>query len=424
MRFHGRTVSDEQPPNPWSRPVDEDDDRVTWMFPPDGPAPEDFADPPDATPAATTTGWGRRAMALAVLIGFLVSFVGVRLLAGPDGTLSDAARRLPGAQFLPIPSEDANASDVPVSAGAAAVADKVRPGVVEINTELAFQRATAAGTGMVLTEDGRVLTNNHIIAGATAITATAVQTGKTYSATVMGTDSSGDIALLQLKGASGLDTVEIGDSDTVRIGDKVVSLGNAGGRGGQPSVKEGTVVATGQDLAIGDPNGGRYHELDNLIATTVPLQSGDSGGPLVDSGGEVIGVDTAATIPNRFRPGPPMGFAIPIADAMAVVRQIESGQATDTVHIGPTAFLGVSLVTAIGPGVVVAGVAEGSPADDAGLEAGDTITSAAGQAVDSGEALATVIRAKRPGDKVGLQWTDRDGDRHSTTVELAAGPAA
>ncbi len=408
---------------------------MTWIAPPatrlPPPGPTDPSEPPEwwgppesweGPESTTATGWGRRTMAIAVLIGFLASFLGARLLAGPGGPLSDGASRLPGAQFLPIPSENSSRSDAPVSAEAEAVADKVRPGVVDINTELAFQHATAAGTGMVLTEDGRVLTNNHIIEGATAISATVVETGKTYTATVMGTDASGDIALLQLEDASGLETVEIGDSSTVRVGDRVVSLGNAGGLGGEPSVKEGTVEALGQDLAIGDPRGG-YHQLENLIATTVPLQSGDSGGPLADADGEVIGIDTAATVPNRFRSGPTLGFAIPIADAMDVVRQIESGQATDTVHIGPTAFLGVSLVAAGGPGVVVAGVASGSPADDAGLEEGDTITSADGQTVDSGESLSTVIRARRPGDKVGLQWTDRDGDRHSTTVELAGGPA-
>ncbi|HEX7276475.1 MAG TPA: trypsin-like peptidase domain-containing protein [Acidimicrobiales bacterium] len=392
---------------------------AAWEVPESWGPPESW----EALESTTATGWGRRAMAIAVIIGFLASFVGARILAGPNGPLADGARRLPGAQFLPLPSEGSGRTDAPVSAEAAAVADKVRPGVVDINTELAFQHATAAGTGMVLTEDGRVLTNNHIIEGATAITATVVETGKSYPATVVGTDASGDIALLQLKGASGLDTVAIGDSDTVRVGDRVVSLGNAGGLGGQPSVKEGTVEAVGQDLAIGDPARGGFHQLENLIATTVPLQSGDSGGPLVDAGGEVIGIDTAASVPTRFQSTEAMGFAIPIADAMAVVRQIESGQATDTVHIGPTAFLGVSLVTGGGPGVLVAGVASGSPADDAGLEEGDTITAADGQAVDSGDALSTVIRAHRPGDKVGLQWTDRDGDRHSTTVELATGPA-
>lgn len=386
--------------------------------------PPDWPEPPEPPEPMTATGWARRSMALVVLLGFLASFLTARLLAGPDGPLAPGAYRGPGAQFLPpAPADASGPSDAPVPAEAAAVADRVRPGVVDINTELAFQRATAAGTGMVLTADGKVLTNNHIIEGATAITATVVDTGKTYTATVLGNDATGDIALLQLKGASDLETVPIGDSSEVQVGDQVVSLGNAGGVGGQPSVKTGTVEALGQDVAIGDPNGGSFHQLRNLIMTSVPLQSGDSGGPLANADGEVIGIDTAATLSTRYRSGPVMGFAIPIADAMAVVRQIESGQGTDTVHIGPTAFLGVSLITAAGPGVVVAGVASGSPADDAGLEEGDTITSAAGQAVDSGEALSTVIRAHRPGDKVALQWTDQSGDGHSTTVTLASGPA-
>lgn len=414
-------MNDDRRPNPWSRPGTAEDE-VTWSPPP----PIGPNDPPDGSwepEPPPPTGWGRRSLALAVLIGFLASFLGARLLAGPDGLLAPGTRP-PGARLLPLPSAGEERNDPPVSAEAAAVADQVRPGVVDINTELAFRRATAAGTGMVLTADGRVLTNHHIIEGATAITATVVDTGKTYSATVVGTDAAGDIALLQLKGASDLDTVRIGDSSTVQVGDRVVSLGNAGGLGGKPSVKEGVVEALGQDLSIGDPSGGGFHRLDNMIVTTVPLQSGDSGGPLVAFDGSVIGVDTAATVPTGFRSGPPLGFAIPIADAMNVVRQIESGQATGTVRIGPTAFLGVSLVPASGRGVVVAGVASGSPADDAGLEAGDTITSAAGQAVDSGEALAAVIRSHRPGDEISVQWTDPDGTRHSTTVELDGGPAA
>jgi len=424
-------VIDEQHPSPWSRqPPGPDDEDVTWVSPP-APRPSEAPNPPPwapgepPEPTTSGTGWARRSLAAIVIIGFLASFLTARLLAGPNGPLGTGSNRSPSAQFIPTdPSTGNGASSGTVPADAAAVAAKVRPGVVDINTELAFQHASAAGTGMVLTAAGQVLTNNHVVEGATSITATVVDTGKTYTATVVGTDSTDDIAVLQLTNASGLKTVTLGDSSAVRVGDDVVSLGNAGGVGGKPSVKTGTIEAIGQDVAIGNIGGRGYQQLQNLIMTTVPLQSGDSGGPLVDSDGKVIGIDTAATVDNRFRSGPARGFSIPIADAMAVVHQIESGVATDTVHIGPSAFLGVTLVSGNGRGVVVAGVASGSPAESAGLEQGDTITSAGGQAVDSADALSSVIQAHHPGDKVGLQWTDRSGDDHSTTVKLTAGPAS
>ncbi len=419
-------MTDDRYPSPWARSEPGDDDDVTWAPPAPSPTGASggtgpFADPPEPPEPMTATGWSRRSMAAIILIGFFASFFAARLLGGPDGLLQTDPGRTPNAQFIPA-GPSAGSVDPPTPE-AAAVADKVRPGVVDLNTELAFQHATAAGTGMVLTANGQVLTNNHVIEGATKITATVVDTGKTYTATVVGTNATDDIAVLQLKGASGLATVPIGDSSTVQVGDEVVSLGNAGGLGGTPSVKTGTVRAVGQTVTIGDVAAGGYHRLENMIMTTTPLESGDSGGPLADADGQVIGIDTAATVDTRFRSGPGLGFAIPISDAMAVVRQIESGQASETVHIGPTAFLGVSLASGNGPGVVVADVESGSPADSAGLEDGDVITAAAGKTVDSAEALSRVIRSHRPGDTVGLRWTDPSGESHSTTVKLGTGPA-
>jgi S1-C subfamily serine protease len=440
-------VTDEEPTSPWARPDRDDDeviwdDQITWAAPaatgprtsPPPPSPDgwDWPLPPEPEPESeqgptTATGWARRSMALVVLVGFVLSFGVARIIGGSDGPFQFDRNQSPGVQFIPTEPSAGN-GNVTGAGGATAseadaVAAKVRPGVVDVNTELAYLNATASGTGMVISADGQVLTNNHVIEGATKITATIVDTGKSYTATVLGTDASDDIALLQLEDASGLDTVPIGDSSTVEVGDQVVALGNAGGRGGAPSVKTGTVRAIGQSVTIGNTNGGGFQTLDNLIMTTAPLQSGDSGGPLADADGRVIGIDTAASLGNRYRSGEGVGFAIPMDDAMAVVRQIESGQATDTVHIGPTAFLGVTLVSRTGSGAVVAGVASGSPADSAGLEEGDTITSAGGQVVESAEELTDVIRAHRPGDKVGLQWIDPSGDSHSTTVKLGTGPA-
>jgi S1-C subfamily serine protease len=362
----------------------------------------------------------------AALVAFLAVFITARVLAGPNALLRPSTDSS-GPQFIPTNPFTGNGQTRSPSEAAtpeaAAIAAKVQPGVVDLNTQLAYQNATASGTGMVITPSGRILTNNHVVEGATSITATVVDTGRTYTATVVGTDPTDDIAVLQLTGASNLDTVPIGTSSTVEIGDQVVSLGNAGGLGGAPSIKTGTVEDLGQTITVGDQARGGFQELRNVIVTTTPLQSGDSGGPLANADGEVIGVDTAATVNTRYRAGQALGFSIPIDDAMAIVRQIDSGVATDTVHIGPTAFLGVTLLAGGGPGVVVSSVASDSPAESAGLEPGDIITSAGGQTVNSADGLGALIRSHRPGDKLSLKWTDPSGDDHTATVKLVDGPA-
>jgi len=328
------------------------------------------------------------------------------------------------------------------------IASRVDPAIVDVTSTLGYQNGKAMGTGIVLTSNGEILTNNHVINGATSISVTDIGNGKTYKATVVGYDESHDIAVLQLSGASGLTTATTGNSSTVQVGDNVVALGNAGGVGGTPSVAAGSVTALNQSITASDEGSGTSEQLSGLIETNADIQAGDSGGPLVNSHGQVIGIDTAASSGYQFggsglggngngfgdngssssgQASTTQGFTIPINTALSIAHQIEAGQASSTVHIGETAFLGVEIASSdqqSGTGVTIAGAQSGTPAADAGLTAGDVITSVAGQTVSSGTSIQQVLERYHPGDKVSIAWTDTSGQSHTATVTLATGPAA
>jgi S1-C subfamily serine protease len=303
-------------------------------------------------------------------------------------------------------------------------------GVVDINTRLAYQQAEAAGTGIVVTSSGEVMTNNHVIDGATSISVTVVSTGKTYSATVVGTDPTDDVALLQLKDASGLQTANLGTSSGVKVGDSVTAVGNAGGTGGTPSASPGTVTALNQSITATDMDGSNAERLTNLIQIDASLQPGDSGGPLYNASGQVVGMNAAASGGRRrFQTSGTQGYAIPIDKALGIVKQIESGKASDTITIGTPGFLGVEVTgndqngSPSAAGAVVSQVLSGTPAQQIGLQAGDIITAVGGQQVVSADDLGTLLHVHHAGDKVQITWTGGDGSTHTGTATLAAGPA-
>ncbi len=247
------------------------------------------------------------------------------------------------------------------------VASQTNPGLVDVISTLGFQHATAEGTGMVLTPNGEVLTNNHVVDGATSIKVRDIGDGRTYSAKVVGYSDSNDVAVLQLTGASGLSTVTIGDSSTAKVGQKVVALGNADGKDTTPSVATGKITALGASVAAQDEGAGTVEHLTGMIRTNADIEPGDSGGPLLNSSGEVIGMDTAASSSNSGGFGTTASvsttaFSIPINKAIAIADQIEAGKASATVHIGATAFLGVQVASASGgfasSGVPVAGAVQ------------------------------------------------------------------
>ena len=316
------------------------------------------------------------------------------------------------------------------------IAARVDPGLVDVVSTLGYQQAEAAGTGLVLTSSGEVLTNNHVINGATSIKVTDIGNGRTYQARVVGYDRSADIAVLQLEGASGLQTVTLGNSSAAAAGQKVVALGNAGGKGGTPSVAVGRISGIGKSITASDESAGTSERLTGLIKDNADIQPGDSGGPLVNTAGQVIGIDTAASTATGFQfqsaPARTEGFAIPINTAVSVASRIESGDASATVHIGATGFLGVEITSAdnaaadgvsAGSGAVVAGVLSGSPAARAGLAAGDVIVSVDGNAVSSPSALQSALEPHHPGNTVTIGYTNQAGQTRSVTVDLASGPA-
>ncbi|MEV4150652.1 trypsin-like peptidase domain-containing protein [Amycolatopsis sp. NPDC049691] len=306
-----------------------------------------------------------------------------------------------------------------------AVAAKVNPAIVNINTELGLQGAAAAGTGIVLTADGEVLTNNHVVAGATSIKVTSIGTGDTYKAHVLGYDRSEDVAVIQLEGASGLPTASIGDSSTVKVGDQILGLGNAGGKGGDPVPAPGTVTALDQSITASDESSGSSEQLTGLIQVRANIESGDSGGPLVNADAQVIGVDTAAStgyqLNGRRSGGAGQGFAIPINQAVDIAHKIVAGTATDKIHIGKTAFIGVSVSDGQG-GAQVREVVSRGPAQRAGLTAGNVITAIDGKPVDSATTLTNVLDTHHPGDKLTLTVTDASGAQQQLQVTAAEGP--
>ena len=313
------------------------------------------------------------------------------------------------------------------------IAAQTDPGLVDIYTNLGYQQAQAAGTGMVLTSSGEVLTNNHVINGATSIRARDIGNGRTYQAKVVGYDHSHDIAVIQLQGASGLDTVTLGNSSSAAPGQKVVALGNALGKGGTPSVATGHIASLGASITASDEGAGTSEQLTGLIHHNAGIQPGDSGGPLVSTTGQVIGINTAASQGVQVQNQQTQAFAIPINQAVSIAHQIEAGSSSTTVHIGPTAFLGVAIQSAsnaaangvpAGAGATIAGTVQGGPAAGAGLTQGDVIVSVDGQGISSPKALQSALGQHHPGDSVTIGWQDTTGQTQTATVTLANGPAA
>lgn len=385
-----------------------------------------------AAPSARPRRGHHLGMAALALTGVLVGGVAGHTVA--SGTSSPAsvaaapaATPVTGLQLPNAVPNTSGTDSVPgtgtsaTTVDAAAAAQTVDPGIVDINTTLGYQQAQAAGTGMVLTSNGYVLTNNHVIAGATSITATDIGNGRTYTATVVGYDVSADVAVLKLQSASGLATVTTA-SDPVTVGDIVIGVGNAGGKGGTPSYAAGTVVATGQSITATDDSNGTSEQLVDLIQTNAAIQAGDSGGPLVNAAGQVVGMDTAGSVSTRFSRST-QGFAIPIATALQIAQQIQSGQSSATVHLGATAMLGVGVSSTATPGgVVVASVLSGGPAANAGIPTGATITSVAGHTVTSPDELSTVMLQQTVGSRVTVGYVDATGATHTVTVQLVQGP--
>ena len=311
------------------------------------------------------------------------------------------------------------------------VAAAINVGVVNIESQMS--QGVGAGTGMVLTSDGEILTNNHVVEGASAIVVTVVQSGKSYRASIVGRDPQQDVAVLQLHDASGLTTIPLGDSDNVKVGDQVAAIGNAGGKGGTPSVATGRVTGLDQQITASDQDGSNAETLTGMIQVDANVIPGDSGGPLANTKGEVVGMDSAAAVSSggtglRSRSGSSgggEGYAIPINKALEVAKELKaSGKgasaADGSVTSGSGGFLGVQVKDATDGGAQVVAVENGSPADSAGLSAGDVITGVDRTEVVDPSALVSILSGHKSGDKVSITYVGTDGKTHTVTATLAS----
>ena len=301
----------------------------------------------------------------------------------------------------------------------AADTTRVEPGIVRIETTIPFQGAIGTGTGVVLSPDGIVLTNNHVVRGATMITATNVGNGQTYPAEVVGYDRKNDLAVLQLRGAADLAVAPTADSALVRIGDAVTGVGFP--EGGGLTRAPGTVRALDQAIVANDDLTGSSEQLPGLIDFTADIRPGDSGGPLVDGDGDVIGIVTAAS--ETYKMTSAGGFAIPLNQALPVADAIRSGAAPGSVHLGPTAILGVGVGNRREEaGVPVQGVLRAGPAAQAGLRGGDVITAIDDTPVTDATALTDILDHHHPDDTVTVTYLNGERTPRSVPVTLAAGP--
>jgi S1-C subfamily serine protease len=323
-----------------------------------------------------------------------------------------------------MPIQPANPSTGSLNADA--IAAKVDPAIVDINTVVGTSQA--AGTGMIISSTGEILTNNHVVDGSTSIQVTIAGHSQPYSAHLIAADPSADIAVIKVDGLTGLPAVSFASSSSVNVGDAVVALGNALGRGGAPSVSQGSIVALDQTITASE-GGSKSEQLSGMIQSDAMIYPGDSGGPLVNSSGQVIGMITAGNVQGFRSSASNVNYAIASDTILDVVNQIRSGQTSASIIYGQVGFIGVTAQTLdaaaasqlglnVSSGALIVGVQVGSPAAGAGITRGSVITSVGGTAVTSVDTLGTAIRSHRPGDRVSVTWVNANGT-HTATVTLS-----
>jgi len=387
-----------------------------------GPPPQWMPGPPPR-PASI---WNRIA-AFIVLIAVVAAAAG----AGIGWGLARAVNNRPVAQATtspeaPIQQVTPGTSTSP-SSTTDAIAAKVSPAIVDINTVLG--NGAAAGTGMLISSTGEILTNNHVVNGSTSITVTVQGRSQKYSAHVVGVDISQDIAVIQIDGSvSGLPTVKFADSSSLEVGQTVVALGNALGRGGAPNVTSGQITALDQTITASS-GGSSSETLNGMIQSDAVIYEGDSGGALVNTSGQVVGMITAGQAQGFRSSASDVGFAIAANTAVGVVNRIRAHEQAADLTYGQVGFLGVSVQTldafsaqqlglSVSSGALVTSVQPGSGAEAAGIARNSVITKVGGASVTSSDTLGTAIRSHRPGDGVSVTWVNQGGS-HTATVTLA-----
>ena len=336
--------------------------------------------------------------------------------SGQSGGYSDQGSPFSGDQSFGDQSQQGDSSDGRQSSDSTSQASVSElTGLTRIVSSNSYTGTVGVGTGMVLTSDGEVVTNHHVVEGATSIKVTVMSTGATYTGRVVGTDSADDVAVLDLEDASGLDTVAA-DTDGITVGDAVTAVGDANGTEEYLSAATGSVTATDQPVTTQAEGTASGESLTGMIEISSDVVPGYSGGATYDSDGEVVGMTTAATSNTND----PDGYAIPISKVLQVAGDLTDGVNNADYVYGQPAFLGIGL----GSGTAVQGAYDGTPAADAGIGAGDQITSVGGIAVDTATQLRAAIASHSPGDDVSVTWTDSSGSSHTVTITLANGPVA
>ncbi len=391
-----------------------------------GPIPS-WAPPPPPAPPVSNSLWHRIAAGLVV-----AAVVAAAAGAGIGWSLARAINPHTGtAQTITQPSPQPQSPIQPApstggSLNASAIAAKVDPAIVDINTVVGSGQA--AGTGMIITSNGLVLTNNHVIDRSTAIQVTIFGRSQTYTTHVVGAVPSSDIAVLQIEGVTGLPTIGFASSASVRVGDAIVALGNALGRGGPPAVSQGTITALDQTITA-SAGGGKSEQLSGMLQSDATIYPGDSGGPLVNTSGQVIGMITAGDMQGFRSSASNVNYAIASDILLSVVNQIRSGQASPGIVYGQVGYIGVSVQSldaasaaqlglSVSSGALVVGVQSGSPAQGAGITRNSVITAVAGTQITSLDTLNTVLLRHKPGERVSITWVNQGGS-HTATLTLA-----
>lgn len=393
--------------------------------------------PPPAPPAppANNTLWHRIA-ATVVLAAVVAAAAGAgigwslaRSINAHSGTAQVSTQTSPAASSQPQILPGSSIQPAPSTSGslnADAIAAKVDPAIVDINTTVGSGQA--AGTGMLVTSTGAILTNNHVIDHSTSIQVTIAGRAQTYAAHVIGADPKADIALIQIDGVSGLPTVTFASSSSVRVGDYIVAIGNALGQGGIPDVSQGHITALDQTITASE-GGSKSEQLTGMLQSDATIYPGDSGGPLLNSAGQVVGMITAGNVQGFRSSASNVNYAIASDTILTVVNQVQAGQANPDIIYGQSGYIGVSvqnidagaaaqLGLSVSSGALVASVQSGSPAAAVGITRNSVITTVAGKQISTIDDLGATLLAHKPGERVSINWVNQ-GATHTATVTLA-----
>lgn len=396
-----------------------------------GPIPA-WAPPPPPAPPIANTLWHRIAAAVVVAAvvaaaaGAGIGWSLARTINARDSVAQN--NNQPSVQQPAQPGSPIRPAN-PGSGGnlnTAAIAAKVGPALVDIITVVGSGQA--AGTGQIISSNGEILTNNHVVDRSTSIQVNIAGQTKTYPAQVIGVDQSADIAVIQVDGVSGWPTVSFASSSSVRVGDPIVALGNALGQGGTPDVSQGAITALDQTITASE-SGSKSEQLNGMLQSDASIYPGDSGGPLVNSSGQVVGMITAGDVQGFRSSASTVNYAIPSDTILSVVNTIRSGQANTNIIYGQTGYIGVSVQNIdasvqarlnlnVSSGALVVGVQTGSVAGSAGITRYSVITSVAGSAITNIDDLGNSLLAHKPGERVSINWVNQSGS-HSATVTLA-----